>query len=316
MLTSALGALSDRLDSKFLTAYWLPAFVAVLGGFGIFTVLAGPEQLDHWINSLDSVEQSIAILFVVLVVSMLAFVLRALTRPIAAIFAGDALPRSVAAWSTRSQRTMKCRAAQVLAGDPNQPASAGSAEQTRQWLNRVYPLDDAEVRPTLFGNVLATAVEYPRLAYMMDGMIWWPRLSPLVPLEFQQMLGGAQAPMMSLLNLSVIFTALALGGAGVFALAGGHWIALIAVLLGGLLLSRLCYRAAVSQAAEVASLLRVGFDLYRHDILRQMDLEVPADLAAERALWRQLTTELLGSREQTSPAPDQLNKGGNDPAKR
>jgi hypothetical protein len=38
----------------------------------------------------------------------------------------------------------------------------------------------------------------------------------------------------------------------------------------------------------------VGFDLYRHEILRQMDLEVPQDFETERALWHRLTAQLLG----------------------
>ena len=100
-----------------------------------------------------------------------------------------------------------------------------------------------------------------------------------------------------------------------FVLAGGHWTAAIVVLFGGALLSRLCYRAAVSQAAEVASLLRVGFDLYRHDILRQMDLEIPVDIVAERALWLQLTAEMLGPQEQPPAAtgrPDVRAKDGDD----
>lgn len=312
MLASALGALSDRLDSKFLIAYWLPAFVATLGGFGLLAFLAGAEQIDAWIYGLDSVEQTLAVLLIVLTVTMGAFVLRALSRPVSEVFAGEALPRGVADWSTRGQLRGKRRAARILSGDGGLKAiasagkveNAASEQEVRQSLSRVYPLDDDEVRPTRYGNVLATAVEYPRLTYMMEGLLWWPRLSPLVPIEFQDMLGGAQAPMMALLNLSVVFAALALVGAAVLVLAGGHWVAAIVVLVGGLLLARLCYRAGVSQAAELASLLRVGFDLYRHEILRQMDLDVPADIAAERQLWLQLTSEMLGLPPQEQPPAD------------
>jgi len=100
--------------------------------------------------------------------------------------------------------------------------------------------------------------------------------------------------MMGLLNLSVVFSALAVGGTFTLVLAGGHWTAAIVTLLICFLLARLCYRAAVSQASELASLLSVGFDLYRHELLRQMDLDVPTDLAVERDLWRQLTIQLLG----------------------
>jgi hypothetical protein len=293
VLASTLSALSDRLDSKFLTAYWLPAFVAVLGGFGIFAVIVGGEQIDHWLYNLDSVEQTLGVLLIVLAVTMGAFVLRALSHPIAQLFAGAALPRAVADWSTRGQLRVKHRAASLMRDKPGPEAETLSPQVTEERLNRVFPLDDAETQPTLFGNVLATAAEYPRLTYAMEGFLWWPRLSPLVPVDFQGMLGGTQAPMMGLLNLSVVFAGLAIVGAPVLLLTG-HWVAGLVTLGGGLLLVRLCYRAAVSQAAELGSLLRVGFDLYRHEILHQMDLEIPANLAAERRLWLQLSSEMLG----------------------
>src|SRR5262245_46917418 len=103
MLASALGALSGRLDSKFLTAYWLPAFVALLGGLGILALAVGAEQMDAWVYGLDAVEQTIGTLILLLLMTMLAFVLRALSRPIVELFAGVALPRTVAKWSARGQ---------------------------------------------------------------------------------------------------------------------------------------------------------------------------------------------------------------------
>jgi hypothetical protein len=303
VLGSALSAVGNRIDSKFLTAFWLPAFVAVFGAFGIFAIIEGPSVVESWIYNLESVEQTIAVLFIILSISMIAFVLRALSRPIAEMFAGIALPRAVAEWSRQGQLRVKRKAMETF-GRPSDPSVVAYGEDpTAKWINRVYPLADAETKPTLFGNVLAAAVEHPRLAYTMEGILWWPRLSPLAPGAFQDMLGGAQAPTMGLLNLSVIFTGLALGGGITLAIAGGHWTAAAVVVVGGLALARLCYRAAVSQASELASLLRVGFDLYRHDILRQLDIEIPTDIDAERALWRRLTVEMIGIDQPDQPAP-------------
>jgi hypothetical protein len=56
VLSSALSALTERADSKFLTAYWLPAFVAVLGWLGMLAALAGPGPFVDWVKDLDSVE--------------------------------------------------------------------------------------------------------------------------------------------------------------------------------------------------------------------------------------------------------------------
>lgn len=312
MLGSALGALSDRMDSKFLTAYWLPAFVAVLGGLGLLTVMVAPGQVETWIYDLDSVEQALATLLVVLAITMLAFVFRALSRPLTEIFSGEVLPRPLAAWSTRGQLRLKSRLERGAGAAQVSPTSGSPMQRTSRWLNRAYPLDDADVQPTLFGNVLATAIEHPRLAYTMEGLLWWPRLSPLVPVEFQDLLGGAQAPMVALLNLSVVFTVLALSGAATLLLVGGHGVAAIMVLAGGLVLAWLCYRAAVSQAAELRSLICVAFDLYRHEILRQMDLDVPADLETERALWTQLTAVTLAIPPDRIPGGGASNNSGAD----
>jgi hypothetical protein len=304
VLSSAISALSDRLDAKFLAAYWLPAFVAVCGSFGILAVFVGPHQMDAWVNDLDSVEQGIGTVIVLLSITMLAFALRALTKPIVATFAGSDLPRAVAEWSTKGQRRARNTAAQVLGADASYPETVSSGRPAQQRLAQLFPQDDADLQPTLLGNVLATATEHPRLAYAMEGALWWPRLSPLLPSSFQAMLGGAQAPMMALLNLSVVFAALAVLGVAVLGLADGQWPVAVAFLIGGLVLSRLCYRAAVSQAVEVGSMLRVAFDLYRYEILRQMALDDPADLTAERVLWQQLTSQLLGLGEPTLTASD------------
>jgi hypothetical protein len=37
--------------------------------------------------------------------------------------------------------------------------------------------------------VLATAAECPKQVYTSNGLLWWPRLAPLVPGSFQDMLG-------------------------------------------------------------------------------------------------------------------------------
>jgi hypothetical protein len=299
VFASAIGALSDKLDAKFLTAYWLPAFVAVLANVALLAILAGPGQIDALTSNFDSVQQTLAVLILLLAITMLAFVFRALGRVILALFAGDALPRPIADWSARGQARARKRELRLLGPAPERLASLPSAQQVAHSLKQRFPHDEAAMQPTLFGNVLATAAEYPRLVYAMDGLLWWPRLSPLVAPDAQDALGGAQAPMMALLNLSIVFVAIALEAVVWLGLVGGQWPAALVVALVSLLLARLCYRAASSQAREVGSLIRVAFDLYRHEILRQLDLELPADLEAERALWQSLTQQMLG----LAPAP-------------
>lgn len=62
----------------------------------------------------------------------------------------------------------------------------------------------------------------------------------------------------------------------------------VVVLGGAAFLARVCYLAALRQAAVYADRIRVAFDLYRHDILKQMHIPVPKDVVTERLLWDNL----------------------------
>lgn len=299
MLGSALSALSDRLDAKFLTAYWLPAFVAGLLGTLVLATAVGRDTVLDWVADLDSVEQTLATLLIVLSVTMAAFVLRALSRPITACFAGIAIPGFLAGPMRRSQLRQRSGHGHKLVAPAAVKARTSeaypSAAEVRVWVDQQHPDDPDDTQATRIGNILATATEHPRISYLMDGLLWWPRLAQVVPAAYEDALGSAQAGMMSLLNLAIVFAVAAVGGGLVLGPGAGNWRAALLCAVGGLLVARLCYQAAVSQAQEVGSLLRVGFDLYRHEVLRQMDVEVPDDPEEERVLWERLTREVMGT---------------------
>jgi hypothetical protein len=161
-----------------------------LGGWSFkYRQGASPEQFVDWVNDLDSVEQGLAVLILLLVMTMLALVFRALTRTIIEIFAGAILPRVVAAWARRGQIAIKHKTAHLLGVSPGDPVSLAAESPSAVMLNRVFPRDDAATQPTRFGNVLAATADHPRLAYAMNGTLWWPRLTPLLPSAFQAMLG-------------------------------------------------------------------------------------------------------------------------------
>jgi hypothetical protein len=88
-----------------------------------------------------------------------------------------------------------------------------------------------------------------------------------------------------LLNLSMLLTLLALGGGGALFLTYRYWWLGVLVFIGGLALARTCYVAASNQAMDYGQLVRVAFDFYRHDILKQMHIAVPDNLVEERLLW-------------------------------
>ena len=160
------------------------------------------------------------------------------------------------------------------------------------------------MRPTRLGNMVATAAEYPWIVYAMDGVLWWPQLSPSLPSSVSDALDGAQARLMGLLNLSLVFAVFACEAVVVLGLVGHQWPAAFGVAIVGGVLARLGYLGAVSQALEVTTQIRAAFTLYRHAILTQMGLDIPDTLAEERALWQTLTQELLGQPLAATPTGD------------
>jgi hypothetical protein len=96
-----------------------------------------------------------------------------------------------------------------------------------------------------------------------------------------------------LLNLSLVWAALGLGGGAMLGFVGGLWTTALSVFVVGVVLAWLCYRAAVAQAAEAGRHLHAAFDLYRHEILKQLNLDVPGDRETESALWEELSRQMV-----------------------
>ena len=303
MIDSTLSSLSDRLDSSFLTACWLPAFVGVLGNIALFTILVGRDAAAAWVYNLDAFEETIVAVIILVVITMVGLLLRALSSVTVGFFVGELLPRRVAAWATRGQQRAWSRAQNV--GNATNTSSAHLLrDQVRRLVEQRYPQDETALRPTRLGNMLAAAAEYPWIVYTMDGLLWWPHLWPSLPSSVSDGLDGAQSRLLSLLNLSIVFGTVACEAVVVLGLVGQQWPAALTVAAGGGVLAWLGYHAALSQALEVTSQTRAAFNLYRHAILTQMGLTIPDTMAAERALWQFLTKELLGQPPAAAPAGD------------
>jgi hypothetical protein len=109
--------------------------------------------------------------------------------------------------------------------------------------------------------------------------------------EFLEGLRALETPMRMLLNLSLvsIYLACLAGAVGMThqdMLAAGTGLAV------GLFFAIVCYQAAIAQAVELVRSIWVGFDLYRFEILKQLNEELPTTLEAERALWARLGQRL------------------------
>ncbi len=248
-------------------------------------------------SDLDPLLQVILPLAALIGVTVLAYILQAMTATLIRMYEGY-WPQQLNALMLRAVKEQRAQRAALLQMAEKQ-AQGTAAEQQMQRAAAMrayrrfylhYPRKQELVRATRLGNVLTAAEEYAYQVYGLDTSLWWPRLASLLPETLSGQIDAALTPLIALLNLSFLLTLLALLGglalvlADLFGASQPWWLFLL-VLAGGLLLARLCYEAAVTQAGDYGSLLRVAFDLHRHKVLEAMHIARPDNLREERRLW-------------------------------
>jgi hypothetical protein len=285
MIFNYLDKLSGWLDRRFIIAYWSPVF---LGGSMLIAVLVihsgTAASLDAWKN-LPSDAKLVLGGALLVGTTVLAYVLQALQDAIVRMYEGYSMWNWLAGLGVAAQQ----RHAGILLFQ----ASRGPRSQTARYRHFLsFPQRSDDLRPTRLGNVLAAAERHPNYAYRMDGVLWWPRLYPLLSERFTERLEATLIPMLALLNMCTVALIVTVLGSAYLAWDDARTWLFMASLGSGLLFSTLLYNAAVSQAIGYGNLVRSAFDLYRHEILKQMGMFIPTNLQDELALWEVLSTWL------------------------
>jgi hypothetical protein len=150
-----------------------------------------------------------------------------------------------------------------------------------------YPLPTRmhEVMPTRLGNILKNAELYPRLRYKLDPVLIWPRLYNVVPERFIATIAETRGALDFMLVLSALSALFAIFAGGHLLIVGGTWWLFLACFWGGMGCAWIAYRSAIGSASLYAEQIKVGFDLYRNDLLKQMRLPLPITPEEERTLW-------------------------------
>jgi hypothetical protein len=266
MLGTFLDKLNNLFDRRFVITYWSPIFIGLGLMVGLIGSLIGFSTALGWWTQRNVTEQVLLGVSVLLVITVLAYLLETLTIPLIRLYEGYWPKGWLTGWAWTLQETRKKK----------------SSESIRY---HNFPRDSKRMKPTRLGNMLASAEEYPHQLYQLDAVLWWPRLVTLLPEVFRTQVDTALTPMLAMLNLSMIFILLAVGGGIAVIVIHWLWWVFLVTILGGFLLAWGCYRAAISQAGDYCVLVQVAFDLYRYDILKQMHIPLPDNLYEERLLW-------------------------------
>lgn len=185
--------------------------------------------------------------------------------------------------STEEERLLEQQQQQLKAFLVDQERAFASTYYARYY---DFPRDGA-IKPTRLGNLLSAAEEYPYQLYKLEAILWWPRLAPLLPGKFRRQIDATLGPLVALLNLSVVLGLFALGGVSLLFNSHLWWVSIFVVGIG-LALAWVCYCGALNQARDYGDMIRVSFDLYRHEIFKQLHVPVPDSLAKEHELWEAL----------------------------
>jgi len=292
-MSSLIEKAGGLFDRYFLLGVWLPTFLATAAALAIVAASMGlaaavalwkamPTELQTWLPALALVG-----------VTAVAIVLRAFTTEIVRAYEGywpDWLQRLARRWVIPRWERLRGERSELAANDLRRYANA----QMRLHLD--YPARANLILPTRLGNVLRSAESYPETAYGLDGVFWWPRLTPLLPKGMQESASGAFLQVTTLLNTATLSTVIAiLGPMYLWRVAGRSAWASVIVLLVGLVLARCCYCGAVAQAREFGLVVRAAFDLHRLDLLEALHLPVPVSPDAERKSWTSLEAWLYNN---------------------
>lgn len=286
MLGSFLDRITGIFDRRFIVAHWCPTFITIGLAISVAMVIYGPHRVVTFWTTLQPFEQVWFSLAFLLIVTTVAYLLQTFTVPLVRLYEGYLIPSWLAERSRNEQRKVWQSLKNIFDSSDEEVALKG-IHQPGAYHKFYYnfPRDSVLIRPTQLGNVLTAAEEYPYQIYRLDAVLWWPRLVPLLPETFRNQIDLSLMPLLALINLSALLTLLSLGCAVFLVLTDHRWWLFILVFGGGLLLSWVAYQAAVSQAANYGSLIRVAFDLYRHEILKQMHIPLPQSLLDEGVLW-------------------------------
>jgi len=147
------------------------------------------------------------------------------------------------------------------------------------------PKQREQVMPTRLGNILKNLELYPKQRYKIDAVLIWPRLYQLLPESLLQSIAEAKSSLDLMLVISWLGGLFAFVSGIYLLIVGAAWWLFLVCFWGGLFVAWLAYQGALASAILYAHQIKTAFDLYRHELLKQMRWQLPTDLEDEKKTW-------------------------------
>jgi hypothetical protein len=299
-VNSLLSRVAVILDRRFMLVSFLPVLIFVAGLTTLIVSAAGKgAALIGWWSRLAGSMQIVFLLFFLAVAWLLAGFVESQLRRLFQLFEGYPLERvaprlfaRAAAWHDVYRRVLALKAGE----DRDNVAKELSRWQQRR-LRRtkrhqeelfvLYPEGERPFLPTRLGNVIRAAEDYTEVRYGADYLLVWPRLAHLCSERFIQDYEMARAKVDFLLVVSTLSALFGFIGGCTMLIVNGPVLLFVGLVLGGFGLARFAYSAAVDAAVEYGEQIRASMDLFRLELLRQLQFAEPADAAEEISSWKE-----------------------------
>ncbi len=166
-----------------------------------------------------------------------------------------------------------------------------------QYIYFGYPLptQPEQVMPTQLGNILKNSELYSNDRFQLDAVVMWPRLYNLFPGPFTEAVIELRTGVDFMLVISFASAALAFISGFYLLIVGASPYLFLLCFAGGLIVSWIAYRGALGNAVLYAQQIKVAFDLYRNELLKQMRVPLPKTAAQERATWAAVKQHLYNN---------------------
>jgi hypothetical protein len=316
----------EKMGSNFLVAAFIPSLAFVTAVIVIFGPIIPPALVERLQGSFNPLNQSGLVPLLLTVV--IGFTLSSLNTFIYKIFEGYILLEHFSfARSSQQKRARRLknqlrrieRRIKRLEGKDERRLQA--LKDQRYYIASVYhltfPPSKQAILPTRFGNILRAAETYPVTRYGIDAVPIWPRLVHVIPDQYFEKVNQSNNQLAFLINCSLlclIFAFLCSLGSLYqyivfrYALAQQdfpiYFIQInfvpvdiyqqrVILYLAGcgfaLLWSWLFYRATLPIASRYGNMIRSSFDLFRFQLLKQLNLSLPVDSHEEYDTWRMIS---------------------------
>jgi hypothetical protein len=282
VVTDALNQLAVIFRRRFLFNALLPTLVfTTITAAVVVTQVDSLSHLESEWAQADVFGRALAVLAYLACIYFLAVAVASQWRGIVRLFEGYTL-REVLARHGLAVPGVRWHRERLLAlrgiGPEADPYRAYSA----------YPLSRHadDVLPTRLGNILLAAERYSLDHYCFESILFWPRLYPLLPQQFQvdyeEFLMEHEFPLVVAFEAAVAATICGT----VVLICGGSPLAFAASFAGGFAVAFAAYRLSLAAAEELGEQQRAAVDLYR-DRLLQLWPSV-ADVNDERAAFGEI----------------------------